>query len=65
MGRIPTVGTWYFLGTNNFGTRRRAANAWLAEEILFLENILLVTFFKLIFPRDQALKEKLNPSQMI
>ena len=60
MGRIPIVDTWDFPGLNSFGTRRRAASAWLAEEIHFIENILPVTVLKLIFPRDEALKENLN-----
>ena len=65
MGRIPTIGTWDFLGLNSFGARRRAASAWLVKEIRFLENILPVTVLVLIFPRYLVLKEKLNLSQTL
>ena len=48
-----------FPGINSFGARRRAASAWLAEEIRFLENIPPMTVLKRAFLRTPVLKEKL------
>ena len=47
-GESLTVATCEFPGLNSFGTRRRAASAWLAKETCFLEIILLVTVLKVV-----------------
>ena len=47
-GESLTVVTCEFPGLNNFGARRRAASAWLAEETHFPEIIPPVTVLKAV-----------------
>ena len=47
-GESLTVVACEFMGLNRFGTRRRAASAWLAEETCFPEIIQLVTVLKAV-----------------
>ena len=56
-GEYLTVVSCQFLGLNSFGARRRAANAWLAEETRFPEIIPPVTVLKVV---DFIIRGKLN-----
>ena len=58
-GESFTVVACEFPSLNRVGARRRAASAWLAEEIFFLENIPPVIVLKPVCPRTLVLKEKL------
>ena len=47
-GESLTIVACEFQGLNSFGTRRRAASVWLAEETRFPENIPPVTVLKAV-----------------
>ena len=57
-GESLTIAACDFSGINNFGAKRRAASAWLAEETRFPENIPLVTVLKVVYHAIQFQKKK-------